>query len=133
MKLLILVCTALLAIGTTVILGALAFTPLAGLWFGVVAGLPDSLAAIAVDNVWMALPIPAMRALQSWYQGRLVNTRQTRAITEAVAVFAVVCCSVLFYGVHRANWPGLSVMIVSYSLGRVMQTLWLALRARQTY
>ncbi|MEX1367099.1 MAG: hypothetical protein AB1Z98_28485 [Nannocystaceae bacterium] len=119
-----------LALAVTVLLGLLSLTPLADLWFSVVAGLSPPLSSLAAGALWLALPIPAMRVLQSWYQGLLLNARRTRAITEAVVVFAVVCCGLLVYGVWRSQWPGLHVVVVGYSAGRVLQTAWLAVRAR---
>lgn len=120
-----------LALGATVVLGLLALTPLAGVWFRGVAGLSPALAAMGSTTLWMALPIPAMRVVQSWYQGLLVHARRTRGITEAVVVFATTCCGVLLFGVHEARWDGLTVVLVAYTLGRITQTAWLALRARR--
>ena len=122
--------TVLLALGATGVLALLSLTPLADAWFRGVAGLSPALAAMGAGALWLALPIPAMRVLQSWYQGLLVNARRTRAIPEAVVAFAGSCCAVLLLGVHVARWEGLQVMLVAYSLGRVLQTLWLVLRAR---
>jgi hypothetical protein len=119
-----------LGLGTTAALALLSVPSVADAWFSVVAGLSPSLAAIGAAALWLALPIPATRVAQSWYQGLLVHSRRTRAITEAVVVFAVVCVSVLVLGVRRAEWPGLPVVLVAYSLGRVLQTGWLALRSR---
>ncbi len=119
-----------LGLGTTLALGLLALHPVAHAWFSGVAGLSAPLAAMGAATLWIALPIPATRVAQSWYQGLLVNARRTRAITEAVIVFAVVCVSVMMVGVERAQWVGLPVVLVAYSLGRIAQTLWLALRAR---
>lgn len=119
-----------LAVATTAALALLAIPPVAHGWFSGVAGLPPSLAAMGAATLWLALPIPATRVAQSWYQGLLVHQRRTRAITEAVVVFAVVCVSVLVVGVQRAEWVGLPVMLVAYSCGRILQTGWLALRAR---
>lgn len=119
-----------LGLATTVALVLLAVPPVAYAWFHGVAGLPPPLAAIGAATLWLALPIPATRVAQSWYQGLLVHARRTRAITEAVVVFAVVCVSVLVFGVQRAEWVGLPVVLVAYSLGRVLQTAWLAMRSR---
>jgi hypothetical protein len=119
-----------LGLATTVALALLAVPPVAHAWFSGVAGLRSPLAAIGAATLWLALPIPATRVAQSWFQGLLVHARRTRAITEAVVVFAVVCVSVLVLGVWRAQWVGLPVVLVAYSLGRVLQTGWLALRSR---
>ena len=119
----------LLASGTTIVIAGLALTPLADLWVSAVAALPPDLAALAAGAMWLAIPIPGCRALQSWYQGRLVVARQTRAITEAVAVFFVVCIVVLGLGV-ALQWRGLAVALSAFSLGRIAQTVWLAWRGR---
>lgn len=122
-----------LTVATTGVLAVISLSPLAYGWFHDVSGLSPDLAERGVDVLWMALPIPAMRVLQSWYQGGLVFARKTRVITEAVVVFALTCCGVLLFGVYQAAWPGLTVMIVSYSLGRIVQTVWLAMRGRGLY
>jgi hypothetical protein len=119
-----------LAAATTVALALLSLPSVAHAWFLHVAGLSPSLARLGAAALWLALPIPATRVAQSWYQGVLVHARRTRAITEAVVVFAVVCVSVLVVAVSRAQWPGLPVVLVAYSLGRMLQTAWLAVRAR---
>lgn len=121
----------ILVVGTTGVLALMSFSPLADAWFLVVAGLSPTLATMAGGVLWMALPIPAMRVLQSWLQGLLVNARQTRGITEAVGAFAFAALTVLLFGVWRSTWSGLHVAVVAYSSGRVVQTLWLAWRARR--
>jgi hypothetical protein len=122
-----------LLLGTTVALLLLSLPPVAHAWFSVGAGLSPALAAFGASWLWLALPIPATRVAQSWYQGLLVHSRRTQAITEAVVVFAVVGVGVLVIGVRRAEWDGLPVVLVAYSLGRVAQTLWLMVRARGLY
>jgi hypothetical protein len=119
-----------LAVGTTAALALLSLTPLAHAWFSGVAALPPPLAAMGAATLWLALPIPATRVAQSWYQGLLVHARRTRAITEAVVVFGVVCVSILVVGVQQGAWVGLPVVLVAYSCGRILQTAWLAVRAR---
>lgn len=119
-----------LLLGTTVALLVLSLPPVAHVWFSVVAGLSPALAAFGASWLWLALPIPATRVAQSWYQGLLVHSRRTQPITEAVVVFAAFGVGVLVVGVREAEWDGLPVVLVAYSLGRVMQTGWLAIRSR---
>ena len=45
-----------------------------------VAGLSDELTELATFAFAVAVPIPAARVLQSWYQGLLVAARRTRPI-----------------------------------------------------
>lgn len=119
-----------LSAGVTAVLALISLTPLAGAWFSGVAGLSPPLAAMAAGALWMALPIPAARVLQSWYQGLLVHARRTRAIPEAVVVFATSSCLVFWVGVQRETWPGVVVAVVGFTTGRILQTVWLAWRAR---
>ena len=119
----------ILVVGTTVTFGVLALTPLADLWMDHVAGLSPELSGIATGALWLALPIPGCRALQSWFQGRLVVARKTRGVTEAVVVFFVVCVGVLVLGVVQ-QWRGIEVALIGFALGRLAQTGWLAVRAR---
>jgi len=117
-------------IAATGVLAVLALPPVGYGWFFGVAGLSSELAAFGAGALWIALPIPAMRVAQSWYQGLLVHSRRTRAISEAVVVLAVTCTTVLVVGVRRGEWVGLPVVLVAYSAGRVLQTGWLVVRAR---
>lgn len=121
--------TTLLVVATTVTFGLLALTPLADLWMEHVAGLSPELAGLASAALWLALPIPGCRALQSWFQGKLVVARKTGAVTEAVVVFFVVCAGVLGLGVAQ-QWRGIEVVLIGFSLARIAQTVWLAVRAR---
>ena len=120
--------TWLLTFATTVVLALLAFTPLADLWFGPVAGLGDELRMMAAGALWIALPIPGTRVLQSWWGGILVGARRTTAITEAVVVFFVVCTGILFAGAALQRWSGLEVALYGFAIGRLFQTSWLAIR-----
>lgn len=121
---------AMLCVVLTAIWALLAFTPLADLWFSGAIGLPPQLAAMATLGMAIALPWPASRVLQSWYQGRLVVARRTRPITEAVALFAIVCAVGLVVGVLWQGSAGVYVTLVAFTGGRVLQTAWLVVRAR---
>ncbi len=120
--------TMLLVVGSTVALTLLSLPIVAHGWFSVVAGLDADLTSRAVAVLWIGIPIPAMRALQSWYQGQLVHARRTRAVSEAVAVFAIVDVTILVSGVTWSWAPGLAVALVAFSAARVLQTVWLVAR-----
>jgi hypothetical protein len=120
--------TWLLTLATTLLLALLAFTPLADLWFGTVAGLDDRLRLMAAGALWIALPIPGTRVLQSWWGGILVGARRTAAITEAVVVFFVVCTGILVLGAVLQRLSGLEVALYGFAIGRIFQTAWLAIR-----
>jgi hypothetical protein len=115
---------------TTLLLLLVTATPLAGVWFGRVSALSPSLASLAQQAMWLALPIPAMNVLQSWYQGALVHHRRTRAISEAVGVFLLVSSAVLWAGVAWGQAAGLYVGLVAFTLSNLAQTVWLWVRSR---
>lgn len=115
----------------TIIWLVFSLSPLASLWFEHVANLPPDLMHPALLGLVIAAPQPAMRVLQSWYQGLLVAAHRTRPITESVVVFSVACGAVLLAGVLWQGVPGIYVAALGYSLGRVAQTVWLWWRCRR--
>jgi hypothetical protein len=119
-----------LAIVMSSIVLALAATPLSTLWMRNVAALPDELATLASIGLWIIVPVPASRVMQSWYQGVLVASRSTRAVSESVVVFAIVTAGFLFAFVRWPIGPGLLAALAAFMLGRVAQTLHLAIRCR---
>ncbi len=119
-----------LAIGTTGLLLLIAATPLSRLWFGQVSGLAPALADLARIGLWVALPMPALSALQSWYQGALLHSRRTRGITEAVAVFLVTSAAIAWAGVAWGQITGLYVGLAAMVLSTAAQTAWLWQRSR---
>lgn len=122
--------TILLMAVVTVLILALAATPLSALWFGRVSGLAAPLASLARRALWLALPMPGLSALMSWYQGALVNVRRTRGITEAVVAFMVTNSLILVAGVALGAAVGLYVALGAFTAGVVAQTGWLWWRSR---
>jgi hypothetical protein len=123
--------TGLLGGGTTLIHLAITGTPLAGLWFGVVSGLSPDLAALAATGLWIALPLPVLNVLQSWFQGLILHDRRTSGITEAVIVFLASCTAMLWAGVLWGGATGLYVGLVAFVVATFLQTVWLWFRSRR--
>ncbi len=119
-----------LCFGSLVIVVVLAATPLSRLWFENVAGLPAGLARMAVIGLWIVVPVAAARAWQSWTQGVLVVERRTRAVSESVAVFAIVSAALLAVFVRWSIGAGLYAALIAFTVGRLAQTMLLAYRAR---
>ena len=117
--------TAILATLTTAGLLVIAATPLSHFWFAGVSALSPRLAALAGGALWLALPMPALSAAQSWYQGAILHSRRTRGITEAVAVFLLVNGVILFAGVAWGGATGLYVGLMSMVISTLLQTGWL--------
>jgi hypothetical protein len=122
--------TVLLALGVGVLVFVMAVTPVSRLWFGTVSGLAPELVELARVALLLGIPIPIMRALQSWYFGVLVHVRATRAISEAVVVFLGGAALVIVIGVVTQRFAGIHVVVAAYSVGRIGQTLWVWWRSR---
>lgn len=120
----------LLGLGSSAVLAVGVATPLGGYWFGTVSGLTPPLAALATTALWLMIPLPALSAWQSWYQGALVHSRNTRGVTESVLVLLVATALVLAAGVARQPVPGIYFASLALVAGNVAQAAWLAWRAR---
>ncbi len=122
--------TGILAVSVTAFLLLFVMTPLSEVWFGRISALPPHLAELARTGLWLTLPIPALTALQSWYQGSIVNSRRTRGITEAVVIFLVVNVTLLWAGVVWGQVIGLYVGLAAFTISSAAQTAWLWWRSR---
>jgi len=121
--------TVALALGVAAPGLLLAATPLGSSWFTRVAALPPALAALAAEGLWLALPLPLLTAVHSWYQGVLVHARQTRAIPEALALFLATLSLVAIAGVLWSGAPGLFVGLGALTAGAAAQAAWLCHRS----
>lgn len=122
--------TLILAVTTTAAMALIAVTPLSRLWFEKVAALSPELAAMARIGFWVGLPMPALTALQSWFQGVILHSRRTRGITESVVIFLAVSAIVLIAGIAWGEVAGLYVGLTGLMLATLAQTVWLWWRAR---
>ncbi len=120
----------ILAIATTSALLLIAATPLSDLWFRYISALSPPLALLAQQGIWIAIPLPALSVMQSWFQGTILYGRKTKGITESVAVYLVTSALTLGIGVWLASITGLFVGLTALSLSVATQTLWLWMRSR---
>ena len=105
-------------------------TPISTWWFERVSALSSDLAELARISLWLALPLPVMSVLQSWYQGSLLHGRRTRGITEAVVLYLVSIALLLAAGVAWGLVAGLYVGVAAMSVSMTLQTIWLSVRSR---
>jgi progressive ankylosis protein len=113
-------------------MAAVAFTPLAGFWFGTVSALPDDLLAFAVVPARILVPLPALAVLYALQQAILVRGRATRPISEATAIEVAVIAAafpILGWGV---GMTGVNAAMLALLLGRTTGNLYLALPVRRT-
>jgi len=119
-----------LMIGSTGVWLLILATPLSRFWFQSISALPADLAILAQLGVWIALPLPALAVLQSWFQGAILHSHNTKGITEAVVIFLLVNVLTLFIGVRYGRITGLYVGLISVMVSSVIQTCWLWLRSK---
>jgi len=122
--------TGILAGGITALLVVIAATPVAFWWFSQVSALTPDLATLARSSLWIALPMPALSTLQSWFQGAILHSRRTRGITEAVVLYLVSSVLVLGGGVAWQGMTGLYIGLAASMISLVVQTAWLWWRSR---
>jgi len=122
--------TVILSLSITVLMVVITATPLSTLWFGTVSALAPPLVRMSQQGLWIALLVPAMNVLQSWYQGAILHSRRTRGITESVVVSLIAIGIILWAGVIWGKMPGLYVGLTAYSASMLGQTVWLWFRSR---
>jgi len=122
--------TTLLSVVTTGSLIIIAATPLSRLWLENFTGLSPELASLARSGLWFGILLPGLNAIQSWFQGSLLNSGKTRGISEAVAIFLFGAGLVLLSGIIWGEVVGLYVGLGAFSFGMFIQTLWLWMRSR---
>ena len=117
---------------TFFLLLAIAASPLAGIYFGRVSALAPSLVDLARHGIWIVLLMPALAVVQSWYQGIILHSRRTRAITEGVVVYLVTSSAILVLGIWHGRTTGLFVALAAAAIASLVQMLWLRTRSRDT-
>ena len=122
--------TTILSTVTTGFILLIAVTPLSRIWLQDISALSASLTVLARNGLWIGFLLPGLNALQSWYQGVLLNSGKTRGISEAVAIFLLVTGAVLTFGVLWGKVTGLYIGLIAFSAGMFFQTIWLFVRSR---
>jgi Na+-driven multidrug efflux pump len=108
----------------------LAATPLGVLWLGRVSGLPPDLVHLSAMALWVALPMPALSAIQSYYQGALVHAHRTRGVTESVVIYLGAIAICLAAGGAWLAVPGIFVAFGAFVLANAVMVEWLRRRAK---
>ena len=117
---------------TTLLLLIIAIAPLSTFYFREISALPAPLIKLSNIALWFSLLIPGSNALQSWYQGILLQSGKTNGIPEAVGVFLVITIAVYMIGIYQGIWPGIYVGTLGFSLGMAGQALWLKIKSKKT-
>ena len=118
---------AVVTMGSLLVLG---LSPLSEVWFDRVSDLSPEVFALATTATALAVLMPGNQALQSFFQGALVDAKRTRPITESVVLYLGVAALGLIPGVLLGEVPGILWAIPALSLAGLAQTAWLAARSR---
>jgi hypothetical protein len=120
----------ILAAATSAPLLLMALSPLGMFWFQRVAALTPELARLATVAFAMTIPLPAMAAIQSLYQGVLVHSRRTQGITESVVALLLGTIAMLALGIAWQGPEGIMFAAAALVAGNAAQTGWVWWRAR---
>lgn len=107
-------------------LSLIALTPLQGVWFHGVSGLPAHLASLAGWATRILAPMPALAVLLCFQRAMLVNLRITRFITWSTAIEIGGIAATLVCGIRYAEWPGAVAAALALLVGRLGANLYLA-------
>ena len=112
-----------------VVLALLSFTPLAHFYFRTLIGVSEELASLAVQGARVAVTLPLLMAVQSWFRGVLTARRATPALTLAMVANLATMALTLFLGV-TLRAPGVALAGLALVLSTTVETttLWLANR-----
>ena len=88
------------------------------------------MAVLARAGLWIALPVPGLYAIQSWFHSAVIHSRRTGAVSEAVAIFLLAQSGILGAGVVWGRVTGLYVGSLAFGVAVLAQTFWLWWRSR---
>jgi hypothetical protein len=119
----------LLGAGVTLALGGIAWTPLAGLWFGRVAGVDAELTALATDALRILAIMPALTVLLSYQRAQAVHARKTGPVSTATMIELASVGLVLFAGIMLADLRGAIAAAIALVAGRLLANAYLGLKS----
>jgi hypothetical protein len=105
-------------------------TPLARIWLEEISALSPELVRLGRVGLLLALPMPAMAVLQSWYQGAILHGKWTRGITESTVIYLASNAAFLFASVALLHVVGLYILLIGMGISMALQTAWLWWRSR---
>ena len=114
-----------LGILVTVLIGVLAFTPLADLWFINVSGLSTELAGLSFLPLKIMILLPAMTVLLNFQRSTLIINGTTGAISAATAVELLVIIVVLLVCVIFLNLIGVVAASIAFIAGKGISNIYL--------
>ncbi len=120
-----------LGLAATAGLAAVAFTPLADVWFVTISGLSRELADFALTPTRILVILPALSVLLSFRRAILMQSRVTRPITVATMIEVTTIAVLFAVGGWWIGWVGVTAAFVSYVGGRALSTAYLMPHVRR--
>ena len=112
----------ILALASTAALGAIAFTPLARIWFETVSGLTPALASFALVPAQLAVPVAGLSVVMSFQRSILMQARRTRPITLATALEVGMIALTFVIGGWVYGLVGITAAFAAFVVGRLVST-----------
>ena len=114
-----------LAVVSTAGLCAIAFTPLAAVWFHDVSGLSPALTQFALLPVRILAAFPLLSVALHLQRGLLVHARRTRPIARATGFEVLGVAAVLAVAIHVLDLAGAVAAALALLAGRIIGVAWL--------
>ncbi len=99
-------------------------TPLVHVYLRYVAGLPDGLSRFVIRGTVLALAIPLMNAIHSWFRGRLMSARLTEVIYQGMGINLALTAVLVVLGVLLST-PGAESAVVALTLALGVEIIFL--------
>ena len=115
----------LLAVVSTAGLAAIAFTPLAGVWFYTISGLTLTLTDFARLPIQILAIFPTLSVGLHFMRAVLVHAHRTRPITWATVAELLTVTAVLLVTIGGMNLSGAVAASVAILVGRIVGVAWL--------
>jgi hypothetical protein len=109
----------------TITLAAIAFTPLAEIYFGYLSGLELELIHFSIGPTQIMVLIPATSLLLSWQRAILVHQKQTSPITFATCLEVAIIIVVLSWNISYGTYSGVTGAALALVLGRLASVAYL--------
>jgi hypothetical protein len=119
-----------LAIAASGVLAVIALTPLAGVWYGRLSGLPDGLVQLAATPTRVAIVMPLLSVALAFQRAVLVRTGDTRPITIASALEVGGMALLFPVFAWGAGLMGVTAAIAAQVGGRLLGVSFLTWRVR---
>lgn len=103
---------------------AIALTPLLYVYLFGIQDTTSEVAAVARQGIILFIPLPAIAVLISWIRGLLIDGRATRVVNGGMAVNVVVTAAILLTGV-RLHWPGINTAAVALTAAAAIELAFL--------